>query len=162
MTLTPKTTPGVGMVLIKSFDLYLPSCQIWTQSIKGSSKYEVLLTLTQKLWPCDGKTNERTYERTNVRTNVRTNQRKSENYIPPHTSYVGGIKMQSHDALFCNVTGSFKMNPYMAPDCLSRAVATTIRTNKKYSWEMCFGPNAKRTWPSAIFLIHAVTRKILL
>ena len=32
-------------------------------------------------------TNERTYER----TNVRTNDRKSENYIPPHTSYVGGI-----------------------------------------------------------------------
>ena len=41
--------------------------------------------------PCDGKTNERTYERTNVRTNQRTDERKSENYIPSHTSYVGGI-----------------------------------------------------------------------
>ena len=30
-------------------------------------------------------------ERTNERTNERTDERKSENYIPPHTSYVGGI-----------------------------------------------------------------------
>ena len=40
--LDPKVTPGVGMVLIKTLDLYLPSCQIWMKSIKGSSKYEVL------------------------------------------------------------------------------------------------------------------------
>ena len=37
--------------------------------------------------------NERTYERTNVRMNKRMDVRKSENYIPPHTSYVRGIKM---------------------------------------------------------------------
>ena len=49
--LDPKVTPGVGIVLIKTLDLYLPSCQIWMKSIKGSSKYEVLKTLTQKLWP---------------------------------------------------------------------------------------------------------------
>ena len=36
-------------------------------------------------------TNERTNERTNIRTNEQTDERKSENYIPPHTSYVGGI-----------------------------------------------------------------------
>ena len=29
-------------------------------------------------------------ERTNVRTNERMDERKSENYIPPHTSY-GGV-----------------------------------------------------------------------
>ena len=40
--LDPKVTPGVGMVLIKTLDLYLPSCQMWMKSIEGSSKYEVL------------------------------------------------------------------------------------------------------------------------
>ena len=30
-------------------------------------------------------------EWTNIRTNERTDEQKSENYIPPHTSYVGGI-----------------------------------------------------------------------
>ena len=40
--LDPKVTPGVGMVLIKTLHLYLPSCQIWMKSMKGSSKYEVL------------------------------------------------------------------------------------------------------------------------
>ena len=40
--LDPKVTPGMGMVLIKTLDLYLPSWQIWMKSIKGSSKYEVL------------------------------------------------------------------------------------------------------------------------
>ena len=40
--LDPKVTPGVGMVLIKTLDLYLASCHIWMKSIKGSSKYEVL------------------------------------------------------------------------------------------------------------------------
>ena len=35
--------------------------------------------------------NERMNERMNVRTNEHTNEQKSENYIPPHTSYVGGI-----------------------------------------------------------------------
>ena len=30
-------------------------------------------------------------ERTNERTNKRTDERKSENYIPPHTSYVRSI-----------------------------------------------------------------------
>ena len=30
-------------------------------------------------------------ERSNVRTNERTVERKSENYIPPYASYVGGI-----------------------------------------------------------------------
>ena len=40
--LDPKVTPGVGMVLIKTLGLYLPSCQMWMKSIKGSSKYEVL------------------------------------------------------------------------------------------------------------------------
>ena len=40
--LDPKVTRGVGMVLIKTLDLYLQSCQIWMKSIKRSSKYEVL------------------------------------------------------------------------------------------------------------------------
>ena len=40
--LDPKVTPGVGMVLLKTLDLYLPSGQIWIKSIKDSSKYEVL------------------------------------------------------------------------------------------------------------------------
>ena len=40
--LDPKVTPGVGMVLIKTLYLYLPSGQIWMKSIKESSKYEVL------------------------------------------------------------------------------------------------------------------------
>ena len=31
---------------------------------------------------------------TERRTNTRTNEWKSENYIPPHTSYVGGIIIQ--------------------------------------------------------------------
>ena len=30
-------------------------------------------------------------ERMNIRTSEQTDERKSENYIPPHTSYVGGI-----------------------------------------------------------------------
>ena len=38
----PKDTPGLGMVLIKILDLYLPSVQIWMKSIEESSKYEVL------------------------------------------------------------------------------------------------------------------------
>ena len=37
-----KVTPGLGMVLIKTLDLYLSTCKIWMKSIKGSSKYEVL------------------------------------------------------------------------------------------------------------------------
>ena len=50
----------------------------------------------------------------NERTNVRTNERKSENYIPPHTSYVGGYN-EKNDFLdkidltvkhFVNVTES--------------------------------------------------------
>ena len=32
-------------------------------------------------------------ERTNIRMYERMDKRKSENYIPPHTSYVGGITM---------------------------------------------------------------------
>ena len=40
--LDPKVTPGVGMVLIKTLDLYLSTCKIWMNSIKGSLKYEVL------------------------------------------------------------------------------------------------------------------------
>ena len=40
---------------------------------------------TLTLWRKD----ERTNEQTNERTYVWTNERKSENYIPPHTSYVG-------------------------------------------------------------------------
>ena len=40
--LDSKVSTGVGMVLIKTLDLYLPSCQIWMKSIKGSPKYEVL------------------------------------------------------------------------------------------------------------------------
>ena len=51
-------------------------------------KIWVIITLKQKIWPCvhgrDRKMNERTYER--------MDEQKSENYIPPHTSYVGGIK----------------------------------------------------------------------
>ena len=46
------------------------------KSIKGSSKYEVLWTLTQKLWLCDGKTNELTNERTYERTNGWTEKPK--------------------------------------------------------------------------------------
>ena len=46
---------------------------------------------TLTLWRKDERTNERTNVRMNVRTNERTDERKSENYIPPHTSYVGGI-----------------------------------------------------------------------
>ena len=46
---------------------------------------------TLTLWMKDERTNERTNEWTNERTNKRTDERKSENYIPPHTSYVGGI-----------------------------------------------------------------------
>ena len=42
---------------------------------------------TLTLWRKD----ERTYERTYVRTNEWTDELKSENYIPPHTSYVRGI-----------------------------------------------------------------------
>ena len=40
--LDPKVTPVVGMVLIKTLDLYLSTFKIWMKSIKGSSKYEVL------------------------------------------------------------------------------------------------------------------------
>ena len=56
---------------------------------------------TLTLWRKDERTNEGTYERTYVRTNERTNGkaktiyphilRMSGVYIPPHTSYVGGI-----------------------------------------------------------------------
>ena len=46
---------------------------------------------TLTLWRKDERTNVRTNERTYVRTNERTDERKSENYIPPHTLYVGGI-----------------------------------------------------------------------
>ena len=42
---------------------------------------------TLTLWRKD----ERTYERTYVRTNEQMDEQKSENYIPPHTLYVGGI-----------------------------------------------------------------------
>ena len=50
-------------------------------------------------------TERRTNERTNVRTNERTyeqtnGQRKSENYIPPHTSYVGGIIKELENAFY--------------------------------------------------------------
>ena len=44
---------------------------------------------TLTLWQKDERTNERTY----VRTNEQMDKRKSENYIPPHTSYVEGIKI---------------------------------------------------------------------
>ena len=46
---------------------------------------------TLTLWQKD----ERTYEWTNKRTYERTDERKSENYIPLHTSYVGGITRAS-------------------------------------------------------------------
>ena len=42
---------------------------------------------TFNLWRKDKRTNVYTYEQ--------TDERKSENYIPPHTSYVGGIKKQT-------------------------------------------------------------------
>ena len=45
---------------------------------------------TLTLWRKDERTNELTNAGTNVGTNERTDERKSENYIPPHTSYVGG------------------------------------------------------------------------
>ena len=48
---------------------------------------------TLTLWRKDERMHERTNKRTNERMYVRTNERKSENYIPPHTSYVGGIIM---------------------------------------------------------------------
>ena len=40
-------------------------------------------------------------ERTNEQTNVRTKERKSENYIPPHTSYVDsrGYKCRGYNKL---------------------------------------------------------------
>ena len=49
---------------------------------------------TLTLWRKD----EWTYERTYVRTNEWTDERKSENYITPHTSYVGGITRSSTDS----------------------------------------------------------------
>ena len=45
---------------------------------------------TLTLWRKD----ERTYKQTNERTYERTDEGKSENYIPPHTSYAGGITIQ--------------------------------------------------------------------
>ena len=51
-----------------------------------------LINFNAKTLTCDGKTNERTYKRTNERTYEQTDEWKSKNYIPPHTSYVGGIK----------------------------------------------------------------------
>ena len=39
------------------------------------------------------RTNEQTNVQMNVCTNERTDKRKSKNYVPPHTSYVGGIIM---------------------------------------------------------------------
>ena len=45
---------------------------------------------TLTLWRKD----ERTNENTNERTYVQTDEWKSENYVPPHTSYVGGITIK--------------------------------------------------------------------
>ena len=53
---------------------------------------------TLTLWRKDERTYVRTNERTYVRTNGRTDERKSENYIPPYTSYVGGIMIHIVDS----------------------------------------------------------------
>ena len=50
---------------------------------------------TLTLWRKDEGTYERTY--------IRTYERKSENYIPPHTSYVGGIKYESNTLIFSKI-----------------------------------------------------------
>ena len=90
---------------------------------------------TLTLWRKDERTNKRTYERTNVRTNVRTyvrmNERKSENYIPPHTSYVGGIiitKKSFRNTIsvkqFRSRSGPmFFFGPDLGPNCLQRLSA---------------------------------------
>ena len=59
--LDPKVTPGVGMVLIKTLNLYLPSCQIWMKSFKGVFKIWGLINFNAKtltLWRKDERTNE--------------------------------------------------------------------------------------------------------
>ena len=59
----------------------------------------------------NARTTERTNERTNVRTNERTDERKSENYIPPHTSYVGGIKKKNVSQVRVIPLGAIHLNP---------------------------------------------------
>ena len=51
-------------------------------------------TKTLTLWRKD--------EHTNKRTNVCTYERKSENYIPPHAWYVGGITTVISNSTFCS------------------------------------------------------------
>ena len=51
--LDPKVIPGVGMVLIKTSDLYLPSCHIWTKIHQKVFKIWGLInfnTKTLTLW----------------------------------------------------------------------------------------------------------------
>ena len=52
---------------------------------------------TLTLWRKD----ERTNVWRNARTNVRTNEQKSENYIPPPTSYVRSIIREKNLTLIC-------------------------------------------------------------
>ena len=86
--LDPKVTPGVGMVLIKTWPIstIMPNMNEIHQrvfKIWGLINFNVK-TLT--LWLKDERTNKQTYVRTNERTNG-----KAKTIYPPHTSYVGGI-----------------------------------------------------------------------
>ena len=82
--LDPKVTPGVGMVMIKTLDLYLPSSQKLNESHQRVFKIWGLKNFNAKtltLWRKD--------ERTNVRTNIRMNGKAKTIY--PHILRMSGV-----------------------------------------------------------------------
>ena len=89
-------------------------------------------------------------ERTNVQTNghtyERTDERKSENYIPPHTSYVGGIKNSLISELQCEKK-SYDLCPADWPACPSAVWSVfTVHLMRWVSIYKCYSYFSMKTY----------------